>query len=54
LAGVDHDFVLPYGFYRAIPGWVAGPFRAADTALGGTAVGDRIASVSYWNARIPE
>jgi SAM-dependent methyltransferase len=54
LAAVEHDFVLPYGFYRAIPGWVARPFRAADTALGETPIGDRLASVSYWNARPPE
>lgn len=54
LADVSHDFILPYGFYRAIPGWVARPFRAADTALGRTSLGDRIASVSYWNARIPK
>ena len=54
LADASHDFVVPYGFYRAIPGWVARPFRAADTAIGRTPVGDRIASVSYWNARVPE
>jgi SAM-dependent methyltransferase len=54
LADVRHDFVLPYGFYRAIPGWIARPFRAADTALGETSLGDRLASVSYWNARVPE
>lgn len=54
LAGADHDFVLPYGFYRAIPGWVARPFRAADTAIRGTGLGERIATVSYWNARVPE
>jgi ubiquinone/menaquinone biosynthesis C-methylase UbiE len=54
IAGVEHDFVLPYGFYRAIPKRVASPFRALDTAVGRTAVGDRLASVSYWNARVPE
>ena len=53
VAGVDHDFVLPYGFYRAISKRVASPFRALDTSLGGTPVGDRIASVSYWDARVP-
>jgi len=50
LTDEDHDFVLPYGFYRAIPGGVARAFRTADLALGGTVVGDKLASVSYWNA----
>ena len=54
LADASHDFVVPYGFYRAVPEWVARPFRAADTAVGHSSVGDRVASVSYWNARVPE
>ena len=54
ISDVEHDFVLPYGFYRAISRRVASPFRAIDTALDGTALGDRLASVSYWNARVPE
>jgi ubiquinone/menaquinone biosynthesis C-methylase UbiE len=54
LNAVESDFVLPYGFYRAIPRAVARPFRAVDTALGKTPIGDRIASVTYWDARIPE
>ena len=54
LADASHDFVVPYGFYRAVPEWVARPFRRADTTLGRTPFGDRIASVSYWNARVPE
>jgi ubiquinone/menaquinone biosynthesis C-methylase UbiE len=54
LADVRHDFVLPYGFYRAIPGWIARPFRAADTALGEASIGDQLASVSYWDASVPE
>lgn len=53
IADVEHDFVLPYGFYRAISKRVASPFRAIDTALGGTTLGDRLASVSYWNTRVP-
>ncbi len=48
-----HDFVLPYGFYRRIPGSVAETFRDLDTDLGETAVGDLLASVSYWNAEVP-
>jgi ubiquinone/menaquinone biosynthesis C-methylase UbiE len=52
LAGAEHDFVVPYGFYRQVPDWVAGPFRSVDTALGGTPVGRGLASVSYWNAHV--
>jgi len=49
LVGESHDFVLPYGFYRSLPRSVASPFRKLDTALGKTPVGDKLASVSYWN-----
>jgi ubiquinone/menaquinone biosynthesis C-methylase UbiE len=50
LDGSEHDFVLPYGFYRKIPNGIAGEFRSIDTGLNGTPLGDRLASVSYWNA----
>jgi len=49
LVGESHDFVLPYGFYRSLPRSVASPFRKLDTVLGKTPVGDKLASVSYWN-----
>jgi len=52
LTDASHDFVLPYGFYRKIPNRLAGAFRSADTAIGDTPVGDRVASVSYWNAHV--
>jgi len=52
LADAEHDFVVPYGFYRKVPDWVAGPFRRVDTAVGGSPVGDSLASVSYWDARV--
>ena len=52
LENVEDDFLLPYGFYRKIPDGVAQGFRDADTALGATAVGRRLASVSYWDARV--
>jgi SAM-dependent methyltransferase len=52
LANAEHDFLLPYGFYRKIPNGVAGEFRGLDTAVRDTAVGDELASVSYWNARV--
>jgi len=51
LASEDHDFVLPYGFYRQIPDGLAKGFRTVDRTLGGFPGGDRLASVSYWNAR---
>jgi ubiquinone/menaquinone biosynthesis C-methylase UbiE len=47
-----HDFVLPYGFYRAIPNSVAEPVREADVTVGDSALGKRLASVSYWNASV--
>ena len=50
----DHDFVLPYGFYRAIPGDVARAFRSVDLTVGETPVGDRLASVSYWDATVAD
>jgi len=52
LAGDEHDFVLPYGFYRKIPGSLASGFRSIDTAIGASPVGDSLASVSYWDARV--
>lgn len=54
LAGEAHDFVLPYGFYRELPGAIARPFRAVDELIGNTVPGDYVASVSYWDARVPE
>jgi ubiquinone/menaquinone biosynthesis C-methylase UbiE len=44
-----HDFVLPYGVYRALPETVARPLRAVDDRLG-NAGGEPLASVSYWRA----
>jgi ubiquinone/menaquinone biosynthesis C-methylase UbiE len=52
LEGANHDFVLPYGFYRQVPSSVANPFREIDTALLRTPLGRRLASVSYWDARV--
>ncbi|MFC4548979.1 MULTISPECIES: class I SAM-dependent methyltransferase [Halorussus] len=52
LADEEHDWILPYGFYRKIPGQIAGPIRNVDTSLGESAVGDHLASVSYWSARV--
>jgi len=49
LVSESHDFVLPYGFYRSLPRSVARPFRKLDVAVGNTPIGDKLASVSYWN-----
>jgi hypothetical protein len=48
----DHDFLLPYGFYREMPNSVAEPLREADRTVGETTVGQRLASVSYWDASV--
>jgi ubiquinone/menaquinone biosynthesis C-methylase UbiE len=52
LAGAEHDFVLPYGLYRKLPNGTATDLRELDVALSETPIGDLLASVSYWNARI--
>jgi len=43
-----HDFVVPYGIYRSLPGDVARPLRGVDTSLVETPIGRHLASVSYW------
>jgi ubiquinone/menaquinone biosynthesis C-methylase UbiE len=48
----EHDWILPYGFYRKIPGAVAGPIRRLDETIGESPIGDSLASVSYWNAHV--
>lgn len=50
LKGVEHDFVVPYGCYRSIPGRIARPLRRLDEQVGQTAVGNDLASVSFWVA----
>lgn len=52
LADAEHDFVLPYGFYRKIPDAMAGQFRKLDTTIGGSSLGEKLCSVSYWNGRV--
>jgi SAM-dependent methyltransferase len=54
LADVEHDFIVPYGLYRELPNGVAQPIRGMDTSLAGLPGGDRLASVSYWTAVVPE
>jgi ubiquinone/menaquinone biosynthesis C-methylase UbiE len=52
LVDAEHDFLLPYGFYRKIPEQVASSLRALDTALGSTGPGERTASVSFWKTEV--
>jgi SAM-dependent methyltransferase len=52
LRDAAHDFVVPYGLYRELPGSVAGPIRSLDNALLRTPVGRWLASVSYWSVSV--
>ncbi|MFB6120401.1 MAG: class I SAM-dependent methyltransferase [Halobacteriaceae archaeon] len=52
LANAEHDFVLPYGFYRKIPDGIATRIRSLDTTLVGTGPGEHLASVSYWTTTV--
>jgi ubiquinone/menaquinone biosynthesis C-methylase UbiE len=47
-----HDWVFPYGFYRKVPNAIASAFRTVDGILGRSPFGPRLASVSYWDARV--
>ena len=47
-----HDFVLPYGFYRKIPNGIADDFRDLDESVRESAIGRKLSSVSYWDARV--
>jgi SAM-dependent methyltransferase len=50
---VTHDFMVPYGLYRQLPGAIAGPIRSLDNALLRTPLPRRLASVSYWSVAVP-
>jgi len=59
LAGADlsltdetHEFVVPFGLYRKLPYRAAKLFRSGEEALDRTSLGDRLASISYWNATV--
>lgn len=52
LVSDNHDFIVPYGFYRNLPSDVADPFRRVDERIGDTPLGDFLASVSYWNTHV--
>jgi SAM-dependent methyltransferase len=52
LGDAAHDFVVPYGLYRQLPGSIAGPIRSLDNAVLRTPPGRWLASVSYWSVMI--
>jgi ubiquinone/menaquinone biosynthesis C-methylase UbiE len=52
LAGAEHDWVFPYGFYRKLPNSIASAIRSVDLSLRDTGIGRPLASVSYWNTRV--
>ncbi|MFC6721654.1 methyltransferase domain-containing protein [Halobacteriaceae archaeon SHR40] len=52
LVSAEHDWVFPYGLYREIPNQVASALRRVDGGIRKLPGGNRLASVSYWNARL--
>jgi ubiquinone/menaquinone biosynthesis C-methylase UbiE len=52
LADEAHDFFFPYGLYRQLPSAIANRVREFDAAVMESPMGDYVASVSYWDARI--
>ncbi len=52
LTAAHHDFVVPYGLYRQIPWPVARRLRGLDERLGATGLGERAASVTFWDTRV--
>ncbi|MEF8852624.1 MAG: methyltransferase domain-containing protein [Haloarculaceae archaeon] len=52
LTNEHHEFLVPFGLYRKLPGSVARPLRRAETVVGDTGPGDRLASISYWAAAV--
>nr|WP_159763617.1 class I SAM-dependent methyltransferase [Halovenus carboxidivorans] len=52
LVSAEHDWIFPYGLYREIPNRVASTLRWLDDGIRTLPFGDRLASVSYWNARL--
>ncbi|QLH77348.1 class I SAM-dependent methyltransferase [Halosimplex rubrum] len=52
LTGETHEFVVPFGLYRKLPGGVAKAFRSVEEAVDRTPLGDSLASISYWSAAV--
>ncbi|MFW6448781.1 MAG: class I SAM-dependent methyltransferase [Halobacteriota archaeon] len=53
LEDAEHDWLLPYGFYRAVPLGLARAVRPVDSRLVRWPGLGRIATVSYWTASVP-
>ncbi|MFP4628993.1 MAG: class I SAM-dependent methyltransferase [Halobacteriales archaeon] len=49
----EHDWLLPYGFYRAVPLALARAVRPIDDRLVRSPGLSRLATVSYWTAAVP-
>jgi hypothetical protein len=54
LTGQYHDFIVPFGLYRKLPGGAARALRRGEAAVTGTAVGERLASISYWSGTVDD
>jgi ubiquinone/menaquinone biosynthesis C-methylase UbiE len=52
LVDAEHDFVLPYGFYRQIPNRLANSIRSLDRTVRRVPGGNHLASVSWWHASV--
>jgi len=52
LTDEHHDFLVPFGLYRKLPGNVARTIRRGEAALTDTELGNRTASISYWSATV--
>ncbi len=52
LVAAEHDWIFPYGLYRELPNRVASTVRWLDGSIRSLPLGDRLASVSYWDARL--
>ena len=52
LTDETHEFVVPFGLYRKLPGGVAKAFRKVEEGIDRTPLGDSLASISYWSATV--
>lgn len=52
LTSTDHDWILPYGFYRSLPVWIVRPVRAVDKRLVERWPATHAATVTFWTTRV--
>ncbi len=52
LSNVEHDWLLPYGFYRQVPNQVASGARRFEGMLASSSLLERLSSVSYWDTTV--